>query len=39
MLKHHQNEAIHERLDIMERSEVPPSRLLNQSEVERETAL
>jgi hypothetical protein len=39
MLKHHQKEAIRERLDIMERSEVLPSRLLNQSEVERETAL
>jgi hypothetical protein len=38
-LPQHQKEAIRERLDLMEASEVVPSRLINRGEVERETAL
>jgi hypothetical protein len=38
-LEHHQKEAIRERLDAMEDGEVLPSRLVDRSEVERETAL
>jgi hypothetical protein len=37
-LQHHQKEAIRERLDMMEQSEVLSSRLTDQGEVERETA-
>jgi hypothetical protein len=39
MLQHHQKEALRERLDAMERGEVLPSRLIDQGEVERETAM
>jgi hypothetical protein len=38
-LEHHQKEAIRERLDAMEDGKVLPSRLVDRSEVERETAL
>ena len=38
-LPQHQKEAIRERLDLMEASEVVPSRLINRGEVEREMAL
>jgi hypothetical protein len=38
-LEHHQKEAIRERLDATEDGEVLPSRLVDRSEVERETAL
>ena len=38
-LQQHQNEAIRERLSAMEGGEVLPSRLVDQAEVERETAL
>jgi hypothetical protein len=38
-LQHHQKEAIRERLDMMEQSEVLPSRLIDRGAVERETAL
>ena len=39
LLPDDQKEAIRERLDAMERGEVLPSRLVDQAEVERETAL
>jgi len=39
LLPDDQKEAIRERLDAMEGGEVLPSRLVDQSEVERETAL
>jgi hypothetical protein len=39
MLQQNQKEAIRERLDAMEGSEVLPSRLVDRSEVERETAM
>ena len=39
LLQHHQKDAIRERLDAMEGGEVLPSRLVEQGEVERETAL
>ena len=38
-LQHQQKEAIRERLDMMEQSEVLPSRLTDRGAVERETAL
>ena len=38
-LQQHQKEAIRERLSAMEGGEVLPSRLVDQAEVERETAL
>jgi hypothetical protein len=39
MLQQHQKEAIRERLDAMEESDVLPSRLVDRIDVERETAM